>query len=33
MFLFKLPVKLTLLVLAAIAAGVLWQQAQLSVLA
>lgn len=33
MFLFKLPVKLALLVLAAIAAGVLWQQAQLSVLA
>ncbi len=33
MFLFKLPVKLILLVLAAIAAGVLWQQAQLSVLA
>ncbi|NCC30042.1 MAG: hypothetical protein EOM22_18315, partial [Gammaproteobacteria bacterium] len=33
MFLFKLPVKLTLLVLAVIAAGVLWQQAQLSVLA
>jgi hypothetical protein len=33
MILFKLPVKLTLLVFAAIAAGVLWQQAQLSVLA
>ncbi|MFB1485762.1 MULTISPECIES: hypothetical protein [unclassified Thiocapsa] len=33
MFFFKLPVKLTLLILAAIAAGVLWQQAQLSVLA
>ena len=33
MFLFKLPVKLTLLVLAVIAACVLWQQAQLSVLA
>jgi hypothetical protein len=33
MFLFRLPVKLCLLVLAAIAAGVLWQQAQLSVLA
>jgi hypothetical protein len=33
MILFKLPVKLTLMVLAAIAAGVLWQQAQLSVLA
>jgi hypothetical protein len=33
MILFKLPVKLILLVLAAIAAGVLWQQAQLSALA
>jgi hypothetical protein len=33
MFLFKLPVKLVLLFLAAISAGVLWQQAQLSVLA
>ncbi len=33
MFIFKLPVKLILLVLAVIAAGVLWQQAQLSVLA
>ena len=33
MILFKLPVKLILLVLTAIAAGVLWQQAQLSVLA
>ncbi|UHD17524.1 hypothetical protein [Thiocapsa bogorovii] len=33
MILFKLPVKLTLLLLSAIAAGVLWQQAQLNVLA
>jgi hypothetical protein len=33
MFLFKLPVKLALLLLSAIAAGVLWQQSQLTVLA
>ncbi len=33
MFLFKLPFKIGLLILAAIAAGVLWQQAQLAALA
>ncbi len=33
MFLFKLPIKIGLLILAAIAAGVLWQQEQLAALA
>lgn len=33
MFFFKLPIKITLMVLAAIAAGILWQQDRLAVLA